>query len=163
MRRARRYDLTSFQEGLAVSCSLLGAMAGSLFIAFYGSKLGRRTELQLASVSYGVPLSKKRKELHRAASLRYWGSFDSGCKQLRYSLLRPLYLWCVSHEVQSGETVDVLLHRSRDCICDAWWTLLHCRNSSCISPWTVHLCQGSFDRLWYAQSLTLRHHDGGCL
>lgn len=49
-----RYDLSAFQEGLVVSSALLGGMAGSIFAAGFGSKLGRKTELLLASVLYGL-------------------------------------------------------------------------------------------------------------
>jgi len=47
------YDLSAFQEGLVVSSALLGGMVGSVFTAALGSKLGRKTELLLASVLYG--------------------------------------------------------------------------------------------------------------
>ena len=48
-----RYDLTSFQSGLIVSASLLGALAGSSAAFVVGDKLGRRKELILAAVLYG--------------------------------------------------------------------------------------------------------------
>lgn len=49
-----RYDLTSLQEGLVVSSSLLGGMLGSIGAAFGGRLLGRKRELLLASLLYGV-------------------------------------------------------------------------------------------------------------
>lgn len=49
----RRYELTAFQSGLVVSMSLLGALLGSLIALATGNKLGRRTELIMASVLYG--------------------------------------------------------------------------------------------------------------
>ena len=57
-----RYDLSSFQEGLVVSSALLGGMVGSIFTATLGSKLGRKAELLLASVLYGLS-SFRRKEI----------------------------------------------------------------------------------------------------
>lgn len=47
------YDLNSFQAGLLVSLSLLGALMGSIVTLIAGNKLGRRTELILASALYG--------------------------------------------------------------------------------------------------------------
>lgn len=49
-----RWNLSSFQSGLVVSMSLLGALTGSLLALVSGNKIGRRTELMLASVLYGV-------------------------------------------------------------------------------------------------------------
>lgn len=49
-----RYNLTSFQSGLVISMSLLGALTGSLLALLTGNKLGRRSELILASVLYGT-------------------------------------------------------------------------------------------------------------
>eukprot|EP00210_Caulerpa_lentillifera_P008904 g8495.t1 len=46
------YDLSSLQEGLVVSSSLLGGMLGSIFAAFAGSALGRKRELLLSSLLY---------------------------------------------------------------------------------------------------------------
>eukprot|EP00208_Stichococcus_sp_RCC1054_P003286 CAMPEP_0206138946 /NCGR_PEP_ID=MMETSP1473-20131121/4000_1 /ASSEMBLY_ACC=CAM_ASM_001109 /TAXON_ID=1461547 /ORGANISM="Stichococcus sp, Strain RCC1054" /LENGTH=518 /DNA_ID=CAMNT_0053532515 /DNA_START=301 /DNA_END=1857 /DNA_ORIENTATION=+ len=50
------YELSSFQSGAVVSASLLGALAGSAaaFVAGNRNSLGRRKELLLASVLYGV-------------------------------------------------------------------------------------------------------------
>lgn len=48
------YNLSAFQSGLVVSMSLLGALSGSLLALISGNKLGRRTELMMASVLYGV-------------------------------------------------------------------------------------------------------------
>ncbi|KAI8470339.1 MAG: general substrate transporter [Monoraphidium minutum] len=48
------YSLSPFQSGLVVSASLLGALAGSLAALAAGNRVGRRTELLLASVLYGV-------------------------------------------------------------------------------------------------------------
>jgi MFS family permease len=50
----RRYALSSFQSGLVVSMSLLGALLGSLIALASGNKLGRRTELLMAAVLYGA-------------------------------------------------------------------------------------------------------------
>lgn len=52
----RRYNLSSFQSGTVVSSSLLGALAGSAGAFAFGDKLGRRGELLLASVLYGMML-----------------------------------------------------------------------------------------------------------
>jgi MFS family permease len=51
----RRYALSSFQSGLVVSMSLLGALLGSLIALASGNKLGRRTELLMSAVLYGAP------------------------------------------------------------------------------------------------------------
>ncbi|KAF6252911.1 general substrate transporter [Scenedesmus sp. NREL 46B-D3] len=48
------YDLSSFQSGLVVSMSLLGALLGSLIALASGNRLGRRTELLMAALLYGV-------------------------------------------------------------------------------------------------------------
>lgn len=48
-----RYNLDSFQSGLVVSSSLLGALGGSTAAFWVGDKLGRRGELLLGSVLYG--------------------------------------------------------------------------------------------------------------
>lgn len=49
-----RWSLSSFQSGLVVSMSLLGALTGSLLALVSGNRIGRRTELMLASLLYGV-------------------------------------------------------------------------------------------------------------
>lgn len=49
-----RYNLSSFQSGLVVSMSLLGALTGSLLALLSGNKIGRRSELMLAAVLYGM-------------------------------------------------------------------------------------------------------------
>jgi MFS family permease len=54
MYNACRYNLSSFQSGLVVSMSLLGALTGSLLALISGNKIGRRSELMLAAVLYGV-------------------------------------------------------------------------------------------------------------
>lgn len=51
---ARRYQLTSWQEGQVVSASLLGALAGSALAFVVGDKLGRKRELQLGAALYGA-------------------------------------------------------------------------------------------------------------
>uniref|UniRef100_A0A383VP60 Major facilitator superfamily (MFS) profile domain-containing protein n=1 Tax=Tetradesmus obliquus TaxID=3088 RepID=A0A383VP60_TETOB len=48
------YALSSFQSGLVVSMSLLGALLGSLIALASGNRLGRRTELLMAAGLYGV-------------------------------------------------------------------------------------------------------------
>eukprot|EP00884_Botryococcus_braunii_P016785 jgi/Botrbrau1/3790/Bobra.0183s0023.2 len=47
------YDLTSFQTGVVVSSSLLGAVAGSAAAFVFGERMGRRGELCLAAALYG--------------------------------------------------------------------------------------------------------------
>ena len=49
-----RFALSSFQSGLVVSMSLLGALAGSLITLAAGNRLGRRTELLVGASLYGV-------------------------------------------------------------------------------------------------------------
>ncbi len=46
--------LSAFQSGLVVSCSLFGALGGSLGALLVGDDLGRRKELLLAAACYGV-------------------------------------------------------------------------------------------------------------
>ncbi len=48
-----RYQLSSFQSGMVVSASLFGALAGSLAALAAGNRIGRRTELLIASLLYG--------------------------------------------------------------------------------------------------------------
>eukprot|EP00879_Flechtneria_rotunda_P028264 GHRR01030361.1.p1 GENE.GHRR01030361.1~~GHRR01030361.1.p1 ORF type:complete len:511 (+),score=137.46 GHRR01030361.1:274-1806(+) len=48
------YQLFTFQNGLVVSMSLLGALLGSLIALASGNKLGRRTELIMAALLYGI-------------------------------------------------------------------------------------------------------------
>lgn len=48
------YALSAFQSGLVVSCSLFGALGGSLGALLVGDDLGRRKELLLAAGCYGV-------------------------------------------------------------------------------------------------------------
>lgn len=48
-----RYQLTSFQSGLVVSMSLLGALAGSVAALAAGNRLGRKVELMTAAALYG--------------------------------------------------------------------------------------------------------------
>ena len=49
-----RYDLTSFQSGQVVSSSLFGALGGSALAFVVGDKLGRKKELLLAALLYGM-------------------------------------------------------------------------------------------------------------
>lgn len=51
---ATRYNLSAFQSGTVVSSSLLGALAGSGGAFAFGDRLGRRGELLLAAVLYGM-------------------------------------------------------------------------------------------------------------
>ena len=68
---SRRHDLSSFQSGLVVSSSLLGALGGSAAAFWVGDKLGRKRELLLASVLYGELLATKAaSRLQTAAWLR---------------------------------------------------------------------------------------------
>ena len=71
-----RYELSPLQSGLAVSSSLLGALAGSAGAFAFGEKLGRRRELLLAAACYGRP----NKQMNRSINIANFFGHASGQK-----------------------------------------------------------------------------------
>lgn len=113
------FALDPIAQGAVVSCSLFGALAGSLAALVYGDALGRRRELLLAAVCYAVGATTMAVSPSLAMLLGGHALYGIGigfamhgahvCAGVERSVL------CVWAPLQHDHAGDVVLGRIVDC------------------------------------------------